>query len=131
LGARVLSEKSARAILKWHEDHQGPYPIERLADFWTLFKRFCRDNPTARDRVTRQQVRDIHGLHRYFRNNFEHFTPKTWSIEKAGLPRIVGTAIDFIEIAMANEKVVVRLTGNMRRRLNNGLAAARAALEAS
>jgi len=54
--------------------------------------------------------------------------PKGWSIEKIGLSRIVGTAIDFIEIVMAQDKVAYRLSGNKRRRLDDNLAAARRGL---
>jgi hypothetical protein len=37
-----------------------------------------------------------------FRNRFSHFTPTGWSIEEAGLPRIVLTAIDAAEHLMLN-----------------------------
>jgi hypothetical protein len=90
VGVSVLNDKSARAVLAWHDLRNGDYPPERLADFWVLFERFCRQNPSAQEKVTRLQIRDIHKLHRHFRNNFQHFTPKSWSIQKAGLPRIVG-----------------------------------------
>jgi hypothetical protein len=131
IGASVLSEKSTAAVLDWHDKPQGKYPRERLAEFWTLFRRFCRQNPSLKEKIARLQIRDIHKLHRHFRNNFEHFTPKTWSIEKAGLPRIIGTAIDFIEIAMQNNRVVYRLTGNKITRLKNNFTVARAGLKAS
>jgi hypothetical protein len=130
VGVSVLTDKSARAILDWHKHHRGDCPPERLADFWTLFGRFCRQNTSLKESVTRQQIRDIHRLHRHFRNNFEHFTPKSWTIEKAGLPRIVGTAIDIIEIAMQRDKVTYRLTGNKIRHLKANIASARRHLAA-
>jgi hypothetical protein len=73
-------------------------------------------------------MRDIHKLHAHFRNGFEHFQPQTWSIEKVGLPRIILTAVEFIEMAMASRTVEHRLTGNKTRRLRKNLAEARASL---
>src|SRR6266852_1734859 len=130
IGVSVLTDKSARAVLKWHEQNAELYPTERLADFLTLLRRFCRQNPAAKESVTRLQIRDIYRLHRHFRNGFEHFTPKSWSIETVGLPRIIGTALDFIEVAMRNEKVIYRLSGNKVRRLKENLSHARVALAA-
>lgn len=129
VGVSVLTGKSARAVLAWHANRSGDYPPERLADFWTLFKRFCRSPQTRQQKLTRLQIKDIFLLHRHFRNNFEHFTPKTWSIEKAGLPRIIGTALDFIECAMRQDKVTRRLTGNKTRRLQENLHEARVSLQ--
>jgi hypothetical protein len=130
VGASVLKEKSAQDLLRWHSArHQVPYPKHlKLADFWTLVRRFCRQNPSAKERVSRQQMRDIHKLHAHFRNGFEHFQPQAWSIEKVGLPRIILTAVEFIEIAMASSTVKHRLTGNRTRRLRKNLTEARASL---
>jgi len=127
-GVSVLTEKSARAVLKWHENEAGEYPSERLADFETLLKRLCKKIPSLRRRLTSQQFHDVRRLHRHFRNNFEHFRPLSWSIEKAGLPRIVGAALDGIELVMQHESVVIRLTGNKTRRLKENLDSARKGL---
>jgi hypothetical protein len=133
IGVRVLTEKSAKAVLSWHDKRrEGEYPEERLADFWTLFQRLCRAKPDLVGlAITRRQIRDVKRLHSYFRNNFSHFTPKTWSIEKAGLPRIVGTAINFIEVAMNQDQVTFRMTGNRKRRLAENLRKIRGGLVAS
>jgi hypothetical protein len=130
VGASVLTEKSARDLLRWHRaPHRDAYPKGlKLADFWTLVRRFCRQNPAAKERVNRRQIRDIHKLHAHFRNGFEHFQPQTWSIEKVGLPRTILTAIEFIEIAMAGRTIERRLTGNRTRRLKKNLAEARASI---
>ena len=126
IGISVLEEKSKRAVLKWHDGTKAEYPPTRLADFLTLVRWFCRDNPSVK--ATVGQIQDIRRLHRHFRNGFQHFKPESWSIEKAGLPRIVGTALDFIELAMQNDKVTPRLTGNKTRRLGDNLSAARKGL---
>lgn len=127
-GTSVLTEKSARAVLNWHENEIGEYPLERLADFETLLKRFCKKNPSYRRKLTRQQFHDMRRLHRHFRNSFEHFRPLSWSIEKVGLPRIVGAALAGIELLMQHESVVTRLTGNKTRRLKENLNNARKGL---
>ena len=54
--------------------------------------------------LTGQQCRDIRRLHREFRNNFVHFIPTGWGIEKVGLPRIVGAALDVVEDLMNEGK---------------------------
>jgi hypothetical protein len=75
------------------------------------------------------QTRDVRRLHREFRNEFAHFVPKGWSIEKAGLPRIIRAALDTTEMLMAHPRVVRKLSGNRVRRLNERLRVARANLK--
>jgi hypothetical protein len=122
IGVSVLDERSGKRLLEWHDSgRKGKIPTERLAGFRTLFERFCSQYPQPQ--ATRQQIRDVLRLHKDFRNNFEHFTPQSWSLQKAGLPRIVGTAIDLIEIAMTSESVVHRLSGNTFTRKSHDCAA--------
>jgi len=59
--------------------------------------------------LTRQQCRDIRRLHREFRNNFVHFIPTGWGIEKVGLPRIIGAALDVVEDLMNRRQVTYRM----------------------
>jgi hypothetical protein len=47
--------------------------------------------------LTTDQKQNIEKLRKDIRNNFEHFTPKGWSIEISGMPEIVSDAIDVIE----------------------------------
>ena len=125
IGISVLTNKSGRAVLNWQQQNsQKEYPRERLEIFWGLVWRFCRQNSAARNLVTRSQLRDIRRLS-LRRNEFEHFIPKGWSIEKAYLSRIVGTAIDFIELAMQHDKVTYRLTEHRARRLKSNLSTGR------
>jgi hypothetical protein len=72
-----------------------------------------------------EQLKDIKRLHDHFRNNFAHFTPKGWSIEKAGLPRIVGAAIDAAEVLMQRDYVIVHMDEDRQRRLTDALATVR------
>jgi hypothetical protein len=110
-GASVLTDKSAREWLEWlRGDHQTPSPKKlRLADFSTLFRKCCRQIPTAKTLITRRHVSDVYKLHRHFRNGFEHFQPQSWSIETAALPSIIESALHFVEMAMSSQMVSYRL----------------------
>src|SRR5436305_8784108 len=98
---------------------EGKPPAERLAAFDTLLWRCCRKVKRVGRQldVTRKNGRDVRQLHRHFRDNFAHFTPKGWSIEKAGLPRIVGVAVDWTGRLMTEGDVSYKLNGNQKRRL--------------
>ena len=110
-GTSVLEEKSAKKMLDWLDADQttrGPYPKEQLAPFGELLKRCVAGNKLVFEPLvlTPKQHKDIKRLHDHFRNDFAHFTPKGWSIEKAGLPRIICAALDAAEELM---QVVSRL----------------------
>ncbi|MGH7799325.1 MAG: hypothetical protein ACREOW_01680 [Thermodesulfobacteriota bacterium] len=47
-------------------------------------------------RLSSSQGESIRYLRKEFRNNFEHFSPKGWSIELHGMPRIVMDVLDVI-----------------------------------
>lgn len=47
--------------------------------------------------LTFDQKQSLQKLRKDIRNNFEHFTPKGWSIEVSGMPKIVSDAVDVIE----------------------------------
>ena len=101
-GTSVLDKKSARKVLEWFDDTSKEYPGEWMADFNTLLKR-------AAIKMTASDARDIKKLHG-FRNDFAHFTPKSWSIEVAGLPRIIGVAVQLAESLMKEQRVEHRMT---------------------
>lgn len=129
-GVSVLDKKSAREMMKWFDTRKGEPPEERLADFSTLLARCrkssCMDGQPLK--LSRAQADDIARLHKRFRNNFAHFVPKSWSIEKAGLPRIVRAALDAIENLMRHSRVLYKLSGNKKRRLAQRLKTIRATL---
>jgi hypothetical protein len=75
------------------------------------------------------QTQDVRRLHRDFRNEFAHFVPKGWAIEKAGLPRIICAAVDATEMLMAHPRVIRKLSGNRTRRLADRLKVVRANLK--
>jgi hypothetical protein len=72
---------------------------------------------------------DIRQLHHKFRNNFAHFTPKGWSIEKAGLPRIIAAALHAVEDLMGRSQLTSRMSEHSLRRLKNSLKVVRDSLE--
>jgi len=105
-------------------------PEGRLANFKTLLVR-CQDKKRMQDEplvLTTAQLKDICKLHEEFRNNFAHFIPMGWSIEKVGLPRIIGAAIDCIEDLMGCTQALQKLTENRKRRLLKSIKATRAIL---
>jgi hypothetical protein len=132
-GISVLDEKTCGPMLKWLEappETRGKYPQARMADFGVLLKRCMTEDKRFKPALilTARQLMDIRRLHADFRNNFAHFQPKRWSIEKEGLPRIVGAAMDATEWLMSHDNVTYRMSGNKLRRLRANLKAAKAAL---
>jgi hypothetical protein len=128
----VLDKKSAKEMLEWLNTDlakQGPYPEERLAPFGQLLDRCIAGNAIFEQLVlTPEQHEDIKRLHEHFRNNFAHFTPKGWGIEKAGLPRIVSAAIDAAEVLMQRHNVIVHMDEDQRQRLTDALETVRSHL---
>jgi hypothetical protein len=118
-GITVLDKKSARETLKWLDTQHGNAPKERLADFKILLARClrasCMDGQPLKLRPL--QLDDLRTLHDEFRNKFSHFVPHGWSIEKAGLPRIVRAAVDATEILMNHPRLLTKFTGDKKRRL--------------
>lgn len=91
LGA--LTKKSARDWLEAYEQDRTDYAEPWLANFLELYKRM---KELTEFPATEDIDKDIERLVA-FRNDFMHFTPKGWSIELAGLPRIVGNALRVVE----------------------------------
>jgi len=123
-GVSVLNEKSARKWNKWYLHKKGDWPEERLADFNVLLTR-CQENGYMQGQPLKlgsSQLADIERLHEHFRNNFVHFVPKGWSIERGGLPRITGAAMDALETLMQHPNVDRKITGNRKHRLTRSLA---------
>ena len=119
-GTNVLSKKSGKTVLKWLEDTSKEFPGEYMADFETLLKRALIELPP-------KDAKDIRKLHS-LRNDFAHFTPKGWSIELAGLPRIIEAALRLVERLMQSDRIQYRMTGNKTRRVRDNLKAVRTAL---
>jgi len=126
----VLEKKSAKKMLDWlnaDPTTRGPYPKERLAPFGELLKRCVAGRKPIFEPLvlTPTQHRDIKRLHDHFRNSFVHFTPKGWSIEKAGLPRMIRAALDAAEELMHRHYVIGHMDNDQQKRLTDALATAR------
>lgn len=132
-GIGAYQKRLQKSWLDWFDKRQGPPPPEKLEDFRMLLKWGCDPKRMSQaDSVplalTTAQMRDLQRLHAYFRNNFSHFTPKGWSIQAAGLPRIVLTAIEAAEYLMLNsERARIHLSGNQLKRIERSATAARVA----
>ena|SRR3990167_316710 len=99
-GLLALRDKIAA---KWLEAYRngGPYPAEKLDEFLNLYKKVKDANnfhvmgsgpfvPGATHDKSFERLNT-------FRNEFIHFTPKGWSLELAGLPRVCLDALDLVE----------------------------------
>ena len=125
-GIGALTKDLQSAWLAWFDTRKGPVPDEKLADFKTLLK-WARDPKILSPplKLTTSQIRDLLKLHTHLRNNFTHFTPKGWSIEIAGLPRMVLAAIQTAEWLMLNQtQISIHLSGNQKRSISRATIAA-------
>jgi hypothetical protein len=134
-GTSVLSDKSAAKVLAYLEnrdERQLERPVERLASFDVLLDRCLAGIPTLSPiKVVDEQIADIRRLHDHFRNNFVHFVPKGWSIEKEGLPRIIKVALLAIELLMNSDRPMIHMSDQQRQRLVSDLQSIKLALEAA
>ena len=92
-GLLALSPKCLAAWLTAHEAGLGAYPHEKLDTYLGLYakvknKQHGTVGGNERFVPKGSQGRNIKRLHT-LRNEFVHFTPKGWSLEICGLPRIV------------------------------------------
>lgn len=129
-GIPVLEKAVAKKMWAWLETGDGEPPNERLTDFKTLLGRVQRGEFTDGHplRLSAHQLKDVRKLHTHFRNSFMHFVPQGWSIERAGLPRIILTAVDGVEFLLTHDRVSYKLSGNKKRRIGANIARAREVL---
>ena len=128
--AGALGDKSMRDMLDWFESSRTnpdvPYPSEWLAPLLELYKR-AKDarymlefggQPLS---TTSEQDDDIKRLND-LRRGFVHFTSKSWSIESAGLPRIVLNATAFIDTLMLSHPACThRLSSDQTARVQRAI----------
>ncbi len=88
---------------------------EKLIDFDEALKR-CQDPNWMRVNIdykyyklSNQQKESIRKLHKVFRNNFEHFTPKSWSIEIHDMPMMILDCFDVVKNLVVYSDVGWRL----------------------
>jgi hypothetical protein len=97
------------AFLHDHKHKPEDYPEPHLDDFKNLLRKCVRGSPTCERLVlARHECRDIRLLHA-FRNDFAHFPPHHSSqIELAGLPRMIGVALNATDTLMNRHEVETR-----------------------
>jgi hypothetical protein len=128
-GTSVLSKKSRIEMLNWLQaggEDRGDPPQEWLAKFEELLEKCISELGLN---LRNGQRRDIDRLHEYFRNNFIHFTPKGWAIQKAGLPRMIGAALDAVSDLMGMHRASAFLDEKQSLRFTRALKATRANLK--
>ena len=99
-GLLTLRPHVAEKWLKAYENG-GPFPAEKLDDFLKLYAKVKDGNnfhtggagpfkPTSTADGSLELLNEL-------RNEFTHFTPKGWSLELAGLPRMCLDALVLVE----------------------------------
>lgn len=128
-GTSVLKKDSAAKVLAYlHAEpgNRGKWPGEWLESFEGLMTK-CESELGLK--LSDEERKDILRLHSYFRNDFVHFTPKGWGIEKAGLPRMIQAAIDATENLMSMDRMGVYLEESQSRRFRAALSETRTGLD--
>jgi hypothetical protein len=128
-GTSVLEKKSAVEVLDWlqaEDNERGERPREKLDYFDNLLRKCIRQLGLV---LTASERKDIERLHEEFRNSFIHFTPKGWSIQTAGLPRIIGVALKVVETLMRKDHVVMHLEDEQLEAFSKSLASVRTNLK--
>lgn len=109
-GTGALNDKSMKEMWKWFEasrtDSNARYPKEWLAPPIVLYERAKKPDYMSEFgglplKTTEEQDADVGRLNN-LRRGFMHFTPKGWSIETAGLPRIILNATIIIETLLVS-----------------------------
>lgn len=129
-GVGALSDKSKAKMLEWFEVTRArpktPKPKERMALPMELYER-AKDETYMGEfggsplRTTAEQDADVEHLNE-LRRAFMHFTPKGWSIEEAGLPRMVLNATDIIEqLLLQHPANTVRLDDDQKGRVKTAI----------
>lgn len=109
-GLLALRDKVAA---KWLDAHRngGEYPVEKLDEFLNLYKKVKnKDNFHVIDAgpfIPRATHDDSFIRLNSLRNEFTHFTPKGWSLELRGLPRICLDTLDLIEFFGWNSTAIL------------------------
>lgn len=136
-GTGALSNNSMKEMWEWFEvsrtDPKTTYPNEWLAPPFELYQRAKKQDYMGEYdgtplQTTTEQDDDVERLNN-LRRDFMHFTPKGWSIETAGLPRIVLNAIAIIEtLLLSHPANTFRLEPEQTNRIKQALATLRSFL---
>jgi hypothetical protein len=137
-GFGALKKQSRKEMLRWYEafrsDPNAPYPEDWLEAPLTLYG-WAKDASRMGDlggsplRTTAGQDDDVKFLNE-LRRDFMHFTPKSWSLEEAGLPRMVLNAADIVRQLLLQHPVnACRLDDDQKARVEGAIGRLRSTLE--
>ena len=96
----------------------------KLVNFWEALKKcqdpsyMCMTINSKHLKLSEQQKESIEILTSVFRNNFEHYIPKLWSIETHGLPRITIDVLDVISFLALETGNYVNLGTAQRKKVD-------------
>ena len=128
-GTGALTEKSMAAIWDWYEapsnDPRAKHPKEWLAPPLDLYARAKQENYMSEFggnpiRTTPEQDNDVRKLNE-LRRSFAHYTPRLWSIEIVGLPRIVINVVEVIEDLLEHPSFSYRLKDKQMNRARRAI----------
>lgn len=99
-GLLALRDRIAAKWLKAY-NNGGPYPAEKLDEFMNLYTK-VKDSANfhvvgAGPFIPGSTHDESFSRLNEFRNEFIHFTPKGWSLQLAGLPRVCLDALDLVQ----------------------------------
>jgi hypothetical protein len=112
-GTNVLNKVSAKEMLQFLRGEAAGYPRKFMAKFNVLLRH-------AKIKMSDVEKKCIRQLPR-MRNDFVHFTPKSWSIEIGYMAKSVAAGLHAVEELMGRDAVKYRMTGNKKRRLASSI----------
>lgn len=92
-GLGAIKERIAAQWLKVYDAGGGPYPDLRLDWFPELYARMKKQLNFAPHQSVDDSVNSIST----FRNEFIHFTPRSWSLEANGLPQMAEKCLEVVK----------------------------------
>lgn len=108
-----------------------PSDPDKLINFGKAIE-YCKNNLGNNSlKLTKDQERAINMLHANFRNVFQHYIPKLWSIEIHGFPNISINVLDVIKFLALNPSVLYRLSTTQQRKIKSLIFQSKKALKNS
>lgn len=134
-GLKVLRKEDAKRWLDWYEGDRdnGSRPRDlKLAGFLELYEKikgkwmlmYMRSQKFVPKGTQDSSIKDLNRL----RNDFIHFTPKTWALEPRELPGMLSDCLEIAEFLAWQSGNVFFLEQNLRERLEIAFTSARKSL---
>ena len=141
-GFMVLALRGGNGLLALRDDvaekwldayyNEKPYPEERLDSFLNLYKKVKSDRakilgnsrPYSPVGTEGRSIKKLNEL----RDEFIHFTPKGWSLELSGLPRICSESVNMIEFLHRDSGNILLHNESHHQRISKAIRDIRSAL---